>query len=383
MKHRILTVVSAAVMAFGLTCCDNPEVEVWKSIEIKLRPSTILSGFTPYQSSDFEMFSYSNGDSHLRITCLLYDGTGKLAYKNEALLDDYNSDISFTAMLDAGSYRLIALATNIIGALSSPTNEAYTITGTEQLDQLQIQQVFDISLGSTWSIMGYATRDVSNSEKEIVVNMEPATSLVYLQWKNIHAHDNDDSTSDIYGQYTATATDYWEKNTYTWPITIEKDGSSTTDVIVKDFSPALYKYGWTAEEGYNTYKGKISGKTLTIPKGQSTGYKDDDGDVLLLGMSDNGDYEDIVLEIGNGELHHEIRSLLYTSGRYSRGHSRVHSATHTRRLHRAVRQMAAEGLYLPCDFLPMRIGDIRPARFLRRHRSGFQERCARKRVQLS
>lgn len=309
MKHRLFTFVSAAVMAFGLACCTNPEIEVRNSIEIKLRPSTILSGFTPYQSSDFEMITNNNETARLRITCLLYDDAGNLAYREETLLDDYNADVSFTAMLNSGSYRLIALATNIFGTLASPTREAYSITGAEKLSQLQIllndSQEGGRSYHTTWSIMGYASHNISDSEKDLVLNMEPATSLVYLRWKNIHAHDNDVNTSDIYGQYTATATDYWGNKTYTWPITIEKDGSSTTDVIVKDFSPSLYYAKLTAEKGYNTYKGKLSGTTITIPKGQSTGYKDDDGDVLLEGGTVDGDYitfEDIVLEIGEGKL---------------------------------------------------------------------------------
>lgn len=305
-KHNVILVAaSSIIMAFSLNCCTNPEIEVRNSIEIKLRPSTILSGFTPFNSSNFEMVTYDGETGHLRITCLLFDETGKQAYSKETLLDDYTADVSFTAMLDAGSYKLIALATNIIGTLSSPKLEAYSITGTEYLNQLQIQQNDEESYYSTWSVMGYATRDISVSDKDIVVNMEPATSLVYLQWKNIHAHDNDVTTSDIYGQYTATATDYWGKNTYTWPITIEKDGSSSTDVIVKDFSPVFYNAELTSEKGYNTYKGKISGNTLTIPKGQSTGYKDDDGDVLLEGGIKNGDYitfDDIVLKIDDGKL---------------------------------------------------------------------------------
>lgn len=304
-NNVILAVASACILTISLNCCTNPEIEVRNSTEIKLRPSTILSGFTPYKSSDFEMDTNDDETGHLRITCLLYDEAGNLAYSKEALLDDYTADVSFTAMLDAGSYRLIALATNIIGALSSPTLEAYSITGTEHLNQLQIQQNDEESYYSTWSIMGYATRDVSDSDKDIVVNMEPATSLVYLQWKNIHAHDNDVTTSDIYGQYTATAIDYWGKHTYSWPITIEKDGSSSTDVIVKDFSPVFYDAELTSEKGYNTYKGKISGNTLIIPKGQCTGYKDDDGDVLLEGGIENGDYitfDDIVLKIDEGKL---------------------------------------------------------------------------------
>lgn len=305
MNHRILTVLFAVVMGIGLSSCTNPEVEVRNCIEIKLRPSSILNDFTPYKSSNFNMYTDDDNISHLRITCLLYDEAGKLAYSQESLLDDYSSVVSFTAMVDAGSYRLIALATNIIGTVTSPISEAYSITGTENLRQLQIKQNDDESYYSTWSILGYATRNISDTERVVSVDMEPATSLIYLQWQNIHAHDNDVVSSDIYGQYSATATDYWMSNTYTWTITIEKAGDSTTDVIVKDFSPALYNAGLTAEKGYNTYKGKISGNTLTIAKGQSTGYSEDDGEVLLEGGTINGDYitfEDVVLQIGSGKL---------------------------------------------------------------------------------
>lgn len=39
-------------------------------------------------------------DSHLRITCLLYDRAGNLVYQNQALLDNFNQDISFHTKLD-------------------------------------------------------------------------------------------------------------------------------------------------------------------------------------------------------------------------------------------------------------------------------------------
>lgn len=268
---------------------------------IKLRPATILSGFTPYRQSHFEMYN----NSHLRITCLLYDNSGHLVYSDQALLDGYDKDITFSTKLAPGSYKLIALATNIIGSLSSPSQEAYLITGKESLSQLQIEQTTGRSYSSTWSIMGYASKTLDFSSREIVVNLEPATELVYLEWRDIHSHDGYDASSEIYGQYTATATDYWGTTTYTWPISIEKDGDSSTDVIVKNLSPILYEAGRTAAEGYNTYKGKISGDVLTIPQGQSTGCSSDQGEILLEGGAIDGEYitfEDIVLQIGDGKL---------------------------------------------------------------------------------
>lgn len=137
MKTNIF--IHTAVIFAALSClfgCTNPEIEIRKGIEIQIRPSTILSGFTPLKSDNFEMRS----DSHLRITCLIYDGNGKLAYQEQTLLGNFNQDITFHTTLNEGTYTVVALATCIQGTLSSPTDEAYSISGTESLEQLRIEQ---------------------------------------------------------------------------------------------------------------------------------------------------------------------------------------------------------------------------------------------------
>lgn len=239
------------VALFALFGCTNPEVEIHKGVSIKICPSTVLSELTALKSSDFDMFS----DSHLRITCLIYDKDGKLAYNEQSLLDNFNQDITVYATLDEGEYTLIALASCIKGELSSPSREAYSISGIESLEQLQVKQERPLSYYSTWSMMGYATQVISSGNSPVSVDLKPATALVYLRWQDIHAHDNDGSTTGIYGKYSAKASDFWGKNEYAWGITVEKDGNSNTDVIIKDFSPGLYTNGFTSEKGYNTYKG--------------------------------------------------------------------------------------------------------------------------------
>ena len=189
-----------AVVFAVLSClfgCANPEVELRKGTEIQIRPSTVLSGFTPFASDNFEMYD----DSHLRITCLLYDKTGNLAYQDQALLDNFNQDISFHTTLDEnnGDYTIIALATCIMGTLSSPTLEAYSISGTGSLDQLCVKQEYDgNSYYSTWSVMGYASQTLSFDCTAVSLNLKPATSLVYMQWKDIHVHDRDVFPIDEY-----------------------------------------------------------------------------------------------------------------------------------------------------------------------------------------
>lgn len=311
MKTNIFfhTVVVFAVLSclFG---CTNPEVELHKGIEIQIRPSTVLSGFTPFASDNFEMRS----DSHLRITCLLYADNGKLAYQEETLLDNFNQDITFHTTLNEGTYTVVALATCIQGTLSSPTDEAYSITGTESLDQLRVEQQTKsgFSYSSTWSVMGYASQSVSFDDLQVVLNMKPATSLVYMHWQDIHAHDSDASTV-VYGRYSAKDKDYWGKNEYSWTITIEKDGNSSTDVIVKDLSPYLYKKGFTSDEGCNKFKGKIAGNTLTIASGQETGVSVNKIPIRLYGF-ENDKVTDISFRIDDRKLVTTTMFGVYATG---------------------------------------------------------------------
>lgn len=123
-----------------------------------------------------------------------------MAYQEQSLLDNFDQDVTFCTTLDEknGNYTIIALATCILGTLSSPTYEAYTISGTESLNQLCVEQEFDSSLSSTWSIMGYATQTISFDDSTISLNMQPATSLVYLYWQDIFAHDVIDDYFIIY-----------------------------------------------------------------------------------------------------------------------------------------------------------------------------------------
>ena len=309
MKTNILLRTAAVMAALSsLFGCDyeNPLVEKHRILEMLIHPSTILSDFNAYKSENFEMFE----GAKLRITCLLYDRDGNLAYQEETLLDNFDQDVSFRTTLveeDGLHYTIIALASCIRGTLSSPTNEAYSISGKESLEQLRVEQTKTdgYSYYSTWSVMGYASRSVSIYDSVVWLNMKPATSLVYLRWQNIHAHDNDGSSTDVYGTYSAHATDYWDNNMYSWKITVEKDGNSTTDVIVKDFSPYLNKKGYTSDKGCNTYKGIIKGNTLTITQGQATGCSVDNEPIILYGGESNGTnitLKDISLRIDKGKL---------------------------------------------------------------------------------
>ena len=311
MKTNIF--IHTAVIFAALSClfgCTNPEIEIRKGIEIQIRPSTILSGFTPLKSDNFEMRS----DSHLRITCLIYDGNGKLAYQEQTLLGNFNQDITFHTTLNEGTYTVVALATCIQGTLSAPTDEAYSISGTESLKQLRIEQqtMSGFSYTSTWSMIGYAYQSVSFDDSQVILNMKPATSLVYMYWKNIHAHDND-ATTVVYSKYSTKAIDYWGKNEYSWTITIEKDGNSSTDVIVKDLSPYLHKKGFTSDKGCNIFKGKIEGNTLTIASGQNTGVSDNNVPIRLYGIKDDN-ITDISFRIDKRKLVTTTTFGVYVSG---------------------------------------------------------------------
>lgn len=133
----------------------------------------------------------------------------------------------------------------------------------------------------------------------IKLYLNPATALVYLNWRSIHTlHDSASSSNSIYGDYSANAVDYFG-NSYSWEINLSP-GEEQGEVTINNLSAVLTELGLTSDQGVNIYNGYLSGNTLTIPTGQDTGAMDDAYDIYLLGVNeDTNEEEDIVIYIDN------------------------------------------------------------------------------------
>ncbi|MBR1871963.1 MAG: hypothetical protein IJ795_02000 [Bacteroidales bacterium] len=302
MRNKLFGIAALMILAGA---CSNPSVEVKRNVEISIRLSTVLSGFVPYASDNLDMYSDSDGSSKVRVSCYMYDKEGHLTDSHELMADNFSAEINLTETVPDDYSTFVILASCIQGSLDSPIYEAYTISGIQSLGTLEITQQSEKTYSSSLSVLGYAVVDFDSSNQSVNIDVKPATALVYLNWRDIHSHDNDGaSDGEIYGYYSAKATDYWEKKTYNWTMSVEP-GASSDAVVLKEFEPALFDAELFSDKGYNTYNGSISSSTLTIPMRQKTGFSDDDGDVLLMGGTADGEYitfEDIKLSIGAGTL---------------------------------------------------------------------------------
>ena len=77
-NHSIsLRALAIAVVTLLFVSCDNPAVEVTSSVDMTIHLSTIMSGFVPFKSSNLDMYSSSDGDAKVRVTCLNSNKTPK------------------------------------------------------------------------------------------------------------------------------------------------------------------------------------------------------------------------------------------------------------------------------------------------------------------
>lgn len=286
---------------FGIFClisCQNNAIEIQEQVKITVSPSQVLESFVPYESGNLEMeVDDELGTAKLRITALIYDSDGELYSKNIGLLDNYNSDYSFQVLLDPNEeYKLLAFSSSIMGSLENPTAESYKFSGENNLNSLEVTQTSAYSWYSNYSVLGVLDNSLTAGNANMKFNLEPATALVYLNWKNIHATHNFNSNS-IYGEYAASAIDLYD-NSYSWEITITP-GDEVNEVVVENLSPLLSSLGLTSDEGVNVYSGHISGDKLIIPTGQNTGAMDDSTyPIYLLGVNEETfEEEDIIMSV--------------------------------------------------------------------------------------
>jgi len=285
---------------FFLVSCQNDAIEIQEQVNITICPSKVLESFVPYKSDNLDMeVDDELGTAKLRITVLIYDADGELYSKNEGLLDDYNSDYSFNILLDPKEeYKLLAFSSSIMGSLENITAESYKFHGIDNLNTLEVTQTTTDSWYSNYSVLGILDADLDSHMDGMRLDLRPATALVNLYCRSIHALHNLTSDS-IYGKYSAKATDY-SGNSYSWEIALAP-GERQNEVIINNLSPLLLNLGMNSDNGVNIYYGNLVGNKLIIPKGQDTGAIDGEQYPLYIsGGSLYGDSfkeEDIIVSV--------------------------------------------------------------------------------------
>ncbi len=303
--YILLILFLTALFPVAVSCnggkIDVEEVETFSDVSVNVQLKGVVSSFVPYYDTDLSMLG------SVQVVSYLYNAEGQRVDQSSTKVSDFSAstDFRFTLGSKAGSCTLVTLA-YCTDATVSGVSPAYSVTGADYLSTLTVTQNSEYANYSSWGAIGYDVRKISSTSGAVSINLKPAASMVYLFWQDIHAHDNSFNSEDIYGDYSATAWDYWGSNTYTWTITLEK-GSAQNEVIVKNLCPYLVQLGYTDSMGVNIFSGTYDAAagTLTIPRGQSTGLSYDGKAICLEGGTSDGDYiiyEDVVLTVLDGIL---------------------------------------------------------------------------------
>ncbi len=303
MKKYIAYICIATIGILSTISCTNESVEIKKQVQITISPSKVLKDIVPYESSHLEMHKNNGNTAKLKLVALIYDSHGDLYHQSEKIVEDYNSDYTFSVLVNDEKYRVLAYSYSVFEG-NDESYSSYSITNTGKLEKLNIQQNYSHSLSSNFSVLGMYD-EVTSISDNMRIDLSMATSYVYLRWLNIHADSKTPTgSSSVYGEYSVAASDFWGENTYSWTITVEQDYSRANGVIVKDLCPFIYDLGFTSEDGYNTYYGYIEDNFLIIESGQNSGISISEEDITIEGLVYDGElYEsDIMFYIENGTL---------------------------------------------------------------------------------
>lgn len=309
MMKRLILAAFAAVCLLACQKNDGGGVVVRQSVDVTIKADGVMSGYVPYGTDDFKV------TQDVMVSYYLYDPSGQLKQDGTFYLTSFSGGevVTFADLSGTEGYTLVALAYCVDANNDVNVKPAYSVTGKESLSSLTVTQEDENAYGEAWSALGYAAAAISPSAGSVTVNLKPATALIYMEWRKIHAREGE-PVYPLYGNYTATASDVWGENTYTWTITVEQ-GTSSNEVIITNLSPAFvergYPYDPEAEYPHNIFKGTYDATagTIVVPRSQSIGlaytYQGEKYTIFLEGGREEGDtiyYEDLVLNVGNGTL---------------------------------------------------------------------------------
>lgn len=186
MKKNILLVIIALALVFS-SCSDREEIDIKYQVNVTVDPSTVLSAFEVIYIGGDPCGLDMDDNCELLITSLIYDNSGNLVEKIESQVKDYNNSAQFSISMKEGEeYTVVAIAYSVDLKFSA---DAYEIENENRLDKLTItsNQGNGNSFYSNWSMLGIATKTINSTNKENLIYVKPASSMVVLNYLDIHA----------------------------------------------------------------------------------------------------------------------------------------------------------------------------------------------------
>lgn len=178
MKKYILLVVSTIALAFT-SCSDSEEIEIKYQANITVAVDKLMEPFQERNAGDFDI-DIKEGMS-LRIQSFVYDANGILVQSCISSVDDYSKTVSYSAVLENGSYKVVSIADFIIGNTNNPSTAFWNITDVNNINTLKVTSG---EYYGSWSYetLGIVVNEFEVSEKssDINVSIKPVTALFQI-----------------------------------------------------------------------------------------------------------------------------------------------------------------------------------------------------------
>lgn len=185
MKRHIIWCMALVALIF--TACKNEDITVSRSVNFKINPYEVISGFN-FEVNAGELESFSS-DYKLRVHLLVYNENGFLQASDVQYLTNYQSIMNSTLNLPEGNYTAVAI-TDVVEYNDGVTFQFWEITDTERIAELKVTDAGYIGL--KYKILGITNYDFTVKQGNIdhTIRVQPAGALMLMYATNVHYFDD-------------------------------------------------------------------------------------------------------------------------------------------------------------------------------------------------
>lgn len=190
-------------VALIFTSCQNDAVDIVREdAKINILLNNVLSPFTAYTQSNMDMYKGGGISSKIVVKAFVYDDSGHLINSiSKKILDYSQSTVSFTTPLTGSHPLIVCIAYATFTNSEGKTYNAYEVSGEQLLSAFKVTMSYandSYICKIPWAVLGGAIYSSGISSEGIDIEMKPLGALAYLDWQNIHSHDNDSKVPQRY-----------------------------------------------------------------------------------------------------------------------------------------------------------------------------------------
>lgn len=193
--------VGCILVALLFASCQNDAVNIVREdAKINILLNNVLSPFTAYTQSDMNMYKGGGISSKIVVKAFVYDDSGHLLNKFSKEISDYKqASVSFTTSLTGSNPQIVCFTYATFTNPSGIKYDAYNITGEDLISTLKVENDYATVVNSIpWQILGGAIKYIGTGSGKIDIEVKPLGGLAYIDWKNIHSHDDESKAPQRY-----------------------------------------------------------------------------------------------------------------------------------------------------------------------------------------